>query len=73
MGNTITQPITYGPHMMRNPRAEQAIRFLENESNNDKPIPEDLLLSDENEWLKQYGRLECLKYLRDSLQGGIIG
>ena len=73
MGIAITRPITYGPHMMRNLRAEQAIRFLENESNNGKPIPEGLLLNDEREWLEQHGRLECARYLRDSLQGGVIG
>ena len=73
MGNTITQPIVYGPHMMRSPRAEQAIRFLENESNNDKPIPPDLLLDDEKRWLKEYGRLECARLLREELLGGVIG
>ena len=73
MGNTITQPITYGPHVMRNPRAEQAIRFLEDESNHDKPIPDGLLREDEVTWLGQHGRLACAQYIREGLQDGTIG
>ena len=73
--NTIPdfKPIIYGPHMMRNPRTEQAIRFLEDRNNNDKPIPPGLLLEDEMDWVQERGRLECARLLREELQGGVIG
>lgn len=76
MGNTIEhtmRPITYGPHMMKNLRAEQAISFLEDPNNSDKPVPKDLLLKDEIIWLQQYGRIACAQYIREGLQGGNIG
>lgn len=73
MGNTITRPITYGPQVMKSPRLEQAIRFLENEGNKDKPIPPALLIDYELDWLKEHGRLGCAERLREELQGGVIG
>ena len=78
MGNTIEQglrPIEYGPHMMKNYRAERAIRFLEDPQNAKKTIPSGLLLEDEIAWLreKENDRLACAEYIRESLQGGVIG
>ena len=73
--NTIPElrPIIYGPHMMKNLRAERAIKFLEDLSNDDKPIPEGLLREDETIWLQKHGRSACAKYIREGLQGGVIG
>lgn len=59
--------------MSRYLKAEQAIRFLEDESNKDKPIPEGLLREDEMIWLQGHGRVACAQYIREGLQGGIIG
>ena len=69
----VERPIVYGPHMMKDTRAEKAIRFLEDPQNADKPIPPGLLLEDELDYLTKYGRLACAKLLREDLQGGIIG
>jgi hypothetical protein len=73
MGNTITQPITYGPQMMRNLRAEQAIQFLEDPNNSEKPIPPKLLLGSESAYINRHGRLEGANFIRRKLQGGNIG
>ncbi len=59
--------------MMRSPRVEKAIRFLEDSENNDKPIPPDLLLDYELNYLNGHGRLKCAMFLREELQGGVIG
>lgn len=67
------RPVEYGPFVMRNPRAEQAIEFLEDPENNDKSIPPDLLLDSELDYVERYGKLEGANFIRRKLQGGTIG
>ena len=72
--NTIPEfrPITYGPHEMRNPKTEERIRFLEDPSNNDKPLPEHFA-DYERTYIERYGRAGYAQILRKDLQGGSVG
>lgn len=73
--NTIPdfKPIVYGTHQIRNPKTEEAIRFLEDPQNNSKPLPPNLFAAHERKWIEDNGRAEYAQLLRESLQGGVIG
>lgn len=70
MGNTISQPITYGPHITKNPVTERVILFLEDPENDSKPLPSDLFQEDDIAEIKDKGRRGYAEYLRFLLLGG---
>lgn len=75
MGNTIehtVRPIVYGPHEMKNKVTEAKIRFLEDPTNDGKPLPKTLFrLYGEIQQINETGRREYAEQLRESLLGHI--
>lgn len=72
MGNTITRPIQYGPHVMRNEVTEAKIRFLEDPNNDSKPLPKNFRATQVEE-IEEIGRRAYAAKLRRLLLGQPIG
>lgn len=70
MGNTIehtVRPIVYGPHKMKNEHTEAMIRFLEDPSNDDKPLPPNLFRPYQVQLINEIGRRAYAEQSRESL------
>lgn len=67
------KPIAYGPWVTKDEKVERLIRFLEDPINQNKPVPENLLVTGSRERIASLGRARYAEYLRQLLQGGVIG
>lgn len=67
---TTIRPIQYGLHVTKNLVTERVIEFLEDEKNDDQPLPKDLFQGSDIDEVNEKGRRGYAEHLRFLLLGG---